>query len=535
MEYIQYMEDIIKLLSENITGIFILIGLFILKKPISVLIERLTKITYKTSKDGTSQLDVQAGLPEVHQKHIPNQENKPSLEQKNNKELKLTSENAKNKDWFTELHKAFIESRIDDAKLIFSEYEKTENNPVELEKNKSTYLYLLFTKGNDNFALGELNKLIESSSNEESKYTALVFLSFCYQDGRQIKLDIELWEKYIKTFTNSSLITESTIQLAQALFRDDNFIQAKHILITLLNKTAELNFKSDIFNTLSKIEKGLGNKNLAVYCKDKSQELKPNDRDGLFNTAYEASEENIDPLSISNYSVLLNIDPDNSTAFNNLGVKAQEAELKTKAVENYKKSSDKSNSLALANLGYLLLDSGFVDDAQQLADKALDMDDTHENIYSLLADIDKTKKDEDKKWNVLVKKCFEHQKFIRNYTQAYYEGEDYFNKGEWKTLDDSIVNLTVENGNLVAKWQNQLGVLDSGSIININLTGELIRSAFKGRYTEANEENKNGGLMNYYEKNINCIGVLSENGTLLTIIAEDYSENFLIKLKASNN
>ena len=532
--YMEIAKITIELLSNNTNYIFTLLVLYTFRKDISSLLSRLTNLRIK---QGDSEIGVEAVAPVSHQTG-----NALSLPEELDSEAEEILEHSSNEqttgndNWFTEIHAALSNGDIDKAKVIFKEYETNESNSDNLIKNKSLYYYLLFTRGNENEALSELDNLIKSIPTEELKFDAMLWLSICYEDSMQVNEDIKLWEQNINNFTDSHHITSATTRLANALHSDGRNFEAKNILLKRLKNITDANDKSSIYNALSPIEKELGNNKLAVYCKDKALELKPNDHDKLFNTAYQASEEHVDELSISNYTLLLKLDNNNQDALNNLGVRAQNADIKSKAVENYKKSGEFKNTLAMANYGYILLDAGFLAEAREIAEKAIQIGDPHENIYSLLSRINETEDEDNKKWDKLVDESLKRQKLLRRFTYAFYEGKSNDYNGGWRNNKNNKVELTIKDKQLDAKWQETTYGLSS-EIIDITVTGEITGSAFRGRYKSVpvNKSTPTTLLGGLNTKNIECIGMFSEDGNTLTVLSEKAVDRLNIELSREDN
>lgn len=304
------------------------------------------------------------------------------------------------------------------------------------------------------------------------------------------------------------------------------------MLTSRLNAISTQEEKSKIFAALSQVEKSLDNNKLSIYCKDKSLEFDPNNRDELFNAAYQASEENVDEISISNYITLLRIDRDNSIALNNLGVRAQEAKLMIKAVEKYKESSSYNNTLSMANQGYQLLNAGFVEEAETIARKAVQMEAPHENVYSLLSRISELQKEQDSKWKDLIDKSIARQKFIRNYTEAYYVGMLNNFDGSWDTGNGNIVSITISDDKLQVSWQESIGALTK-VLYKVEISGKIAKSSFQGRYKKTKESGQEyAGLLGLSSnKDIACIGILSDDGSTICLVAEDYKNDFSMVLK----
>lgn len=395
---VELLTIVTSFLTENSSKIVAVVLLIVFRKAITDLSSRLTSFFYKK---GDSQVSIEAASPsqiEENTKLLEEAIEKPRFEEEGEKIQHKTKE----QNWFSDMNSAFSEDRIEDADEIFKKYALEEKDSSKLEENRALYLYFKFNKGKDNSAIGALEKLASTASTEKSKFSALTWLAFCLSDSMQNKKVIELWRAAKEEAKTSSFITKAVVNLAYALNKDNQNSEARKELLFRLRKTKETQELSSIYEVLAKIESSIGNEKISIYCKDKSLEYDPINRNELFNSAYAASNEDVDEISISNYITLLNIDSENSTAWNNLGVAAQEIELKTIAVDNYKKSSSHNNTLAMANQGYLLLRAGFVDEAEEIAKKALELDDTHQNIYSLLTAIHKQKEEERKKWEELT-------------------------------------------------------------------------------------------------------------------------------------
>lgn len=528
---IEIIKIITGFLSNNFGYILILTLLIICRDAISNLIERLTNFKWKK---GDSEIGVEAAAPH------PSSETSSSLDKaiepprklKEDQEIITKEEEVQEQNWFSKMHSAFDDGRIDDAQAAFKEYALEEKDPVKLEENKAFFLYFLFKKGKDNSAITQLENLANTSANEESKYTILIWLSFCLRDSSQIKAEIELWKKAVESFQFDKQVTCATVNLAHALNLDGRSNDAKNLLTSRLQNVSTQEEKSNIFSALSQVEITLGNNKLSIYCKDKSLEFDPNNRDELFNSAYQASKEDVDEISISNYITLLRLDQGNSTALNNLAVLAQEADLKVKAVEKYKEASDFNSTLAMANQGYLLLNAGFVEEAERIAKKAAQMEAPHKNVYSLLSRIGELQKEQDSKWLDLIDTSKARQKFIRNYANAYYLGKENNFEGQWTTEKGNNINITISGDILQAVWQETMGLL-SNDLYRVEISGKVTMSSFNGRYKKMKENGKvyTGLLGLSSNKDIACIGVLSDDGSTIRLVAEDYKNDFSMLLK----
>lgn len=523
---VEILTIITSFLSDNSTTISVVLLLYVFRDAVSGLISRLKSFFYE---HGASKVGIEAVPTDRDEKRTAPFEEAVEKSSSADAAEKI-QEKEKDQNWFFEMHKAFSDGRIEDADAAFKAYALDEKDQSKFEENKALYLYFKFQSGKDNTAIEELERLASSASTDESKFSVLTWLSFCLSDSKQHKKEVEVWRSARSEAKSASLITRATVNLARALNEDSQANEAKSEILKRLKETEEGDQLSLLYEALSTIELALGNKTISVYCKDKSLEYNPSNRDELFKAAYAASNEKVDEISISNYVTLIGIDSNNSTAFNNLGVQAQEAGLKVIATDNYKKSASLKNTLAMANQGYLLLDAGFVSEAEEIAQQALKEEDIHENIYKLLAAIHERKEKEKRKWNELSSKALARQKSVRNYIEQYYLGNSKRLEGVWILNGKHQVSIKIEAGSFKAGWSEEIVGL-SVSNYAVELVGKVSGSTFCGTYKRREADGTQTGLLGFSgDARISCIGFLTQNEGTLNIIASGLKEDLCLSL-----
>lgn len=520
---IELIRIITSFLTENSVIILLLTLLIICRDSISSFISRLTSLSYK---NGASEVGVSAAAP-----HSPTEKSTIDLQNADEKPLKQSEEaeiedKTKEKSWFSEMYKAFEDGELILAEQIFKKYALEEEDSSKLEENKALYLFFKFELGKDNSAIKQLEELARNAKTDESKVSCSTWFSFYLSDSMQYKKEIALWQRVKNEVKSEPQVTKAIIYLAYALNKDNQASDARELLIARLSMTDDGEQKSEIFEALSKIEESLGNKTISVYCKDKSLEFDPDNRDELFNSAYSASNENIDAIAIGNYLRLLRIDGDNPTALNNLGVRAQEAGLKTKAIDYYKKSAKNKNTLAMANQGYLLLEAGFTDEAEQIANSALELEDTHQNVYSLITAIHKKKDEQKKEWERLSEKSLAHQKSIREYIEKHYLGEPKELEGNWFARGRFPVTITITDNKLDASWEEP--IQSNNGTYSASLTGTVSGASFSGVYSRKPNKEKANSLLGLGIATTSnaCIGFISDNKENFTLISPKLNDDF---------
>ncbi len=527
---IEALKIITEFFSQNSITIVLLVLLIICRKAISDFISRLTSFSFK---NGKSTIGLEAVAPTESKdlsKEPPSADEKPSSEEPDSQ---IGEVEKKEGNWLSEVHKAFDEGRFDDAEKTFKNYALDEKDEVKLQENKAFYLYIRFEKAKDNSAIEELEVLARSAKTEDSKIEILMWLSFILSDSMQYGKEINLWQSALAETKSEILKTKIIGNLAHALDKGDKPAEAKSLLIKRLTTTTDDAQKSALYNAISTIETSLGNKILSIYCKDKSLEFDTNNRNELFNSAYAASNEDIDEISLSNYIKLIRIDGDNSTALNNLGVRAQEAGLKIKAIENYKKSTDFDNTLAMANQGYALLQEGFADEAENIANRAIELGNPHKNVYSLISKINENKEEQDKKWVTLQENSLERQKIIREYTEQHYLGSPNSLKGGW--LVDSIhpTTILIENEIIKANWVEPERGLSSAEY-TAELIGKVSGSTFEGKLTRKRNQGDTNALLGLGgNTEQSCIGYISKIGHEIKLVSSKSKDVFSLCLTKS--
>jgi hypothetical protein len=391
------------------------------------------------------------------------------------------------------------------------------------------YLFFKFDMANDNSAIVQLYSLANTAETKESKFTILNWLAICLNRGMEYDKVVQLWRSFLNDADSEELKTLSSIRLADALNNDNKPELAKCILVERLAVAKDDTQKSDIYKALSRAEEKLGNKSQSIYCKDKSLQFDANNREELFDVAYSASDEGFDEISIGNYAKLVKIDAKNSTALNNLAARAQAAGLKIKAVENYKASSELENSLAMANQGYLLLDAGFTDEAEKLAEDALKLDETHQNVHKLITAIQESKSEQSKEWEQLKDKALSRQRLVREYTEQFYTGHSDLIEGNWLVNGIHPIKLAIEDSSINTFWLESEGFLKKEPY-RIELTGKVSGSTFEGTYIKLRDNDLKSLLAGTGDLAKRVIGYMAEDGARINLTGAEFRDDFTLYL-----
>jgi tetratricopeptide (TPR) repeat protein len=132
----------------------------------------------------------------------------------------------------------------------------------------------------------------------------------------------------------------------------------------------------DIFIEIAKI---VSDDDLMIEIRERLSELRPDDFENRFSLAYKHSQMENGDLALYHY-LRIPSDLRDSMAWNNLGVSFQAHGMQAKAVKAFKRAAEKGESLAMSNLAYKLMNSGFVEEAEAEFQRGLKVEGFHRNI-----------------------------------------------------------------------------------------------------------------------------------------------------------
>ncbi len=285
---------------------------------------------------------------------------------------------------------------------------------------------------------------------------------------------------------------------------------------------------------MAKILKEQGDTRAQSLALEKSVEYSPGNRERLFDAAYAQSNDHLDFLAISNYSTLIDIDPNNATALNNLGVCAGTLNVNGKQVWYYKRSKAKGYTLAMANLANLYTDNGFLDEAEEILTEAIKSEDPHENVGNAFYKLKSKKTTTEDTWSNLLKKAKDFQRKIRAYGEAYFDRKiPHRNfQGVWQTETGDEVHITV-NGNLInGKWSTIEHTFGSEIHFDNSFSGKIKNRSADITYKKNQSPPRPSSLLDISSnKNLECFIYLTSNNDELHLFSLDESQTINISLR----
>lgn len=524
-------------LGSHLWEIILLTLILTNRNGIEKLFERLTKLNFSL---GNATGTFEAASPYKNPDHpiqLPIEPNEPP-ERASEPEANISKEKEENSDWFSKVHEAFDKKDIDGAHRLFQEHQNRVSDKNKKYENEAFFLYFLFKNGGDRTALEKAEKLYKNHENDDQLNSASVALSFIYDDIKDHEKEKDLWRECIKTTQDPSLSIKFKVNLARALEKSGNPEEGLELLLTELKGTHKNHETSEIYRTIAELSKSTNDSYGRALALEKSVEYDHGNPDKLFDAAYAQSDEDLNKISIENYLTLLNLDPNHPTALNNLGVCAGKENLKGIQIKYFKEAASKNSTLAMANLANLYIEGGFFDDAKEILEKAIKLEDPHENVGHSLYTLKTTSAKTDDDWKKIVRQAKDFQRTIRLYSEAYFDNSINPTSWEsyWKTENSEKIESTTHDQMFTAKWETLDNTSENETTIKHSIYGKITNRSARLTYTKKLETSKKPSLL-YSPKNtsVQCIAFLSKDGTSLSLFsAADNQKIITLQLQDTN-
>lgn len=434
-----------------------------------------------------------------------------------------------NNDWFDKVFSLFDEGKSAEAENFFNEYIGDANNTSKYHKDYPFFLYIKYSFAPNEAILKELQGVIERTNEYEQKRIYIASYVNCLESTAQHEKAIKFITNELSKSPNTDEKAQLTVMLSRNYIKNFQTKEAEDLVIQLIDELKESDitnidkYMHDAYEQLANIEKSKQNDYYHALCLDKAAEYAPTERETLFSSAYQAAQTVLDPIEISNYDKLLIIDPKYSMAQNNMGVTARKFDLKLVSGHYYTKGEELNNSLSMANIGSALLDAGFYNLAEIIANKALELGNPHENIHHLINRIKTEKDNEFQKWDEIRKSASEIQKNLRFYTGIYYSKKTLrLNHMNWLDNDNRKVTVSLTDSQVILSWNDDAS--------DTKFVGNIKYQTFKGFYSS--NPKKPSTLLGSGLSDINtyCLGYFSEKEQQIIIFSESVKEKIIIRL-----
>lgn len=173
-------------------------------------------------------------------------------------------------------------------------------------------------------------------------------------------------------------------------------------------------------------------------------ELVPDDLDARFNLAFKHSEMENNDLALMHYiKVPFQMRP--GILWNNLGVAYDQFVMPGKALSAFQHAEQKSDTLAMSNIARKFLSVGFIKQAKEMCEKALGIENYHNNVAHVLAELRDVENQEEKKLSDVRDKAAPKAKFYLEMGRAIAQPEPVGLSNIWQG-PNGMLEFTQVNG-----------------------------------------------------------------------------------------
>lgn len=196
------------------------------------------------------------------------------------------------------------------------------------------------------------------------------------------------------------------------------------------------------------------NKDLFCGLTERLLQLHPDDVRARFTLAYNYSEADQDELSFYHY-LKIPYQERTAIAWNNMGVQFDHFDLAAKSVDAYRTAENLGETLAMSNLARKLIKAGFLKEAQEICNRALEVKDYHKNVGYTIQQIKSIPEEEDKKQKQVLDKALPLSEFYRDYGRAAVQNETGEHVGRWRGPDCEL-QITIKGGTFSAEGEYEV-------------------------------------------------------------------------------
>lgn len=299
--------------------------------------------------------------------------------------------------------------------------EETFNKLLEQEKFKSetsakAFFYRQLYLAGKSDALKELKTIVASNPEEVFAIEALVD---CLKFYDKLKDARDLVENYLGISSNYDNKIKLSIMYSSINIKLKVFEKSRTVLYPFFenekSNTNEQNFA--LYKALGDVYKEQGELDISCSLYENALNYEPTDLSLRFRLAYDYGEIKKYALSTYHYKSHLKTS-DDSMALNNMGVEYGRLKLLGKSVHSYKKAIELNNTLSIANLARIYIDSGLYDEANLVLSQAIEKENHHENVDYNLNHLKTSIEREDQEETKLLEDTNAYRNFIFNFAKS---------------------------------------------------------------------------------------------------------------------
>jgi tetratricopeptide (TPR) repeat protein len=398
--------------------------------------------------------------------HVIEVENQAAIEEADSEssslppdKIAMSSADAANANSWDSILMAEIVTDNMDFEKAGEAFKHVQSEQDDIEKrigNELLYFYARFRNG-DTAALQRLEALAENASSvPERASDAYLFLGLAYQLADSHQKAEAAYQSAIEKAITDSQRAQAIVNIATAQSRLGHIEEALNTIEAAIASTTDSEARAILYEGLARHYDETDQQELKALALEKALEHKPENASLRFDAAraYSASDSNA--LSLLHYLIILQISPQNSGALNNAGVDYDTLQMRTLAVDSYRKAYALVNTLAAANQAYLYLNAGFAEDASRLLEEAQQQDDPHPNVAAAIAAVSQKREQDEETEKSVLKKAREQRAFLSAYAERYFAPSTIPTSfdGEWQSDEGFKVSISQQSETIETSWNS---------------------------------------------------------------------------------
>jgi Flp pilus assembly protein TadD len=380
-------------------------------------------------------------------------EEKPRVEETEGSELLEPRADWTREDYELALLRAIMRGNAERARGVTESYFATDEGQIPANRQSweawQEHVRIVFGEG------GTLRKLQELAdkypdNGEVHRYLALAYRHY-EEHEKAGQCFVVAAERTADERSRLLMHRDAMVDFAQARRKED----AKNVLYKmklLLPQVAD--GETIVINALRQLKDIENSKDLFFGLIERLLQLHPDDVKARFTLAYNYSQADQDELSFYHY-LKIPYQERNAITWNNLGVQLDHFDLASKSVDAYRTAENLGETLAMSNLARKLIKAGFLKEAQEICNRALQVKDYHKNVGYVIQQIKSIPEEEDNKQREVSAKAMPLSEFYRDYGRAAVQKEIPEHNGRWRGPDCEL-QVTIKGGIFLAEGEYEV-------------------------------------------------------------------------------
>jgi thioredoxin-like negative regulator of GroEL len=352
-----------------------------------------------------------------------------------------------------EFERALISACIakDEGKIaaLHKLFAKTPNGAMELERDHLEMFGLSVRTVIDQ--AGDLDRMRKLAEKHPHDRRFATFLARAYGDYGQNDKAAELHLRAVDLGSTadekSDSVTDAAVARAKAGdLKADAWLRDLHQGLKGISEVAHRN----LLWALAKVAEQREHWDRWFAYQEARIVLKPGDNDLRFELAHKYSERGYNALALYHYLKIPSGSRSDS-AWNNIGVAAQQLQLPAFSVEAYRRSKAEGGTLAVSNLAYKFIAAGFLDEAEVTCKEAMKSPYYDRRVAAAVGSIDEIKKTEGESRKTLLEGAEKQRRFLADLGTAMTVADVAPSGSVWKNSECDAIAVKIEAGRFEAE------------------------------------------------------------------------------------